>query len=184
MLRLACIASALVVVVLLCGLAAGPQTASAAQCPGGDKTVRKTSERKAARATMCLLNKKRRAHGLSKLRNNKHQKRAANRHNRRMVRRGCFSHECPGEPGLVRRITRAGYLSCSCSYMIAENIAWGKGRKGTPRKIVEAWMHSPGHRANILNPRFEDIGVAVDRGSPGGHRHNAATYTTDFGYKH
>jgi uncharacterized protein YkwD len=42
-------------------------------------------------------------------------------------------------------------------------------------------MHSPGHRANILNPGFHEIGLGVARGAPVGGQDRAATYVTDFG---
>lgn len=44
-----------------------------------------------------------------------------------------------------------------------ENIAWGQR---TPEAVMDAWMNSEGHRANILNPKFTKIGV--------GHRQNSA----------
>jgi uncharacterized protein YkwD len=42
-------------------------------------------------------------------------------------------------------------------------------------------MHSPPHRANILDPGFRDAGVGVARGFPLGGGGAAATYTVDFG---
>ncbi len=138
---------------------------------------------RAERLTLCLLNKQRANHGMKKLRAQRNQRRAASRHSRLMVRRGCFSHQCPGEPDLVGRLERAGYLPCGCSWMVGENIAWGSGSYGSPRNIVESWMESPGHRENILNPRYEHIGVAVHSGSPGRRYRDAVTYTTDFGFK-
>ncbi len=101
-----------------------------------------------------------------------------------MVRRKCFSHECPGEADLTGRLTSARYLPCGCSWAIAENIAYGGGRLGSPREIVEAWMHSPDHRTNMLNPDYRDIGIGADDGTPtGGRGADGATYTTDFGYR-
>jgi uncharacterized protein YkwD len=45
-------------------------------------------------------------------------------------------------------------------------------------------MHSPEHRANILNGSYRHIGVAAESGTPvAGRQRDAATYTTDFGYK-
>jgi uncharacterized protein YkwD len=46
-------------------------------------------------------------------------------------------------------------------------------------------MHSPGHRANILNRRFRDIGIGIVLGAPVivPVSSGAATYTTDFGVK-
>jgi uncharacterized protein YkwD len=51
--------------------------------------------------------------------------------------------------------------------------------------IMQMWMHSPGHRANILNGSFREVGIGVAYDAPvrnGGRP--AATYATDFGAKH
>jgi uncharacterized protein YkwD len=63
-------------------------------------------------------------------------------------------------------------LSCPHTASAGENIAYGFE---TPRALVSAWMHSPGHRANILNPAFHRIGVSGWRAT------NGQTYATqDF----
>ena len=64
-----------------------------------------------------------------------------------------------------------------------ENIAWGGGRLGKPKAIVKGWMGSPEHRANILNPRFEAIGIGFRSGYPGSPKADGGTYTTDFGMR-
>lgn len=45
----------------------------------------------------------------------------------------------------------------------AENVASGQ----QPNQVVAAWMNSPGHRANILNPRYTEIGVGFARDASG-----------------
>ena len=50
------------------------------------------------------------------------------------------------------RIDRVGYAWRS----FAENAATGQY---SPAEVVEGWMNSPGHRANILNPKLEEIGI-------------------------
>ncbi len=63
-------------------------------------------------------------------------------------------------------------LRCPHTRTAGENIAFGYE---TPRALVSAWMHSPGHRANILNPHFHRIGVSGWRAT------NGTTYATqDF----
>lgn len=47
--------------------------------------------------------------------------------------------------------------------MIGENLAMGNFKNS--RDLVEAWMASPGHRANILKSRYEDIGISVKKGT-------------------
>lgn len=178
------IRSALGTLALLTALALLSGQAEATQCKGGDARPAKLSDKRASKAVLCLVNKERRGHGLRPLRRQAAQAKAARKHNDRMVRTNCFSHRCPGERDLVGRLTAAGYLPCNCSWGVGENIAYGSGRYGTPRNIVDVWMRSSGHRANILNGAFEHIGVAVASGTPtAGRSRDAATYTTDFGYK-
>jgi uncharacterized protein YkwD len=52
-------------------------------------------------------------------------------------------------------------------------------------RIVGAWMRSPGHRANILNARFREIGVGIAQGAPrgAGRTVRAGTYATEFGVR-
>jgi uncharacterized protein YkwD len=59
----------------------------------------------------------------------------------------------------------------------------GERELGSPLEIVGAWMKSPEHRANILNRRFEHIGVGVEWGTPRNPNGTGGIYTTDFGYK-
>jgi uncharacterized protein YkwD len=64
------------------------------------------------------------------------------------------------------------FLECPHTSWAGENIAYGYE---TPRDVVRAWMHSEGHRANILSRHFHRIGVAAWRAT------NGQTYTTqDF----
>jgi len=172
---------ALLAFAFLAGPGVGP--AAAAGCPGGDKGPRKISNRGAARAIVCLVNKERRRRGLGRLKFQDNLGRAARSHTKRMQQRNCFDHTCPGERSLVGRYEKADYLPCRCSWGAGENIAWGGGRKGSPRRIVNAWMHSPSHRANILRGSFQHAGVGVRWGSPTRPGANAGTYTLDFGYK-
>jgi uncharacterized protein YkwD len=139
--------------------------------------------RLAAKAIRCLINHERSARGLGGLAAHHALKKAAKRHSRRMVSSGCFSHICPGEPDLVARVTSSGYLPCTCSWSVGENIAWGRGRRGTPAAIVDAWMASPPHRALILTAPMRDVGVGARAGKPGASKAAAATYTADFGFR-
>ena len=46
---------------------------------------------------------------------------------------------------------------------------------------MAAWMHSPGHRANILQPAYREIGFGVIAGNPAAHDGTGATFVTEFG---
>ena len=84
-----------------------------------------------------------------------------------MDRRRCFEHVCPGEASVLTRLERVNYIHGGLRrWLYGENIAYGGGNYGTPRAIVRAWMHSPEHRHNILNPAFRQIGIGFARGIP------------------
>lgn len=134
-----------------------------------------------ARAAVCLINQKRAARGLRRLRLNNRLSRAARRHTRDMVRHRYFDHVSRRGKDVVDRLYGTGYLGGRFSWTVGENIAWGAGGRGTPRRIVRAWMHSPGHRQNMLSPRFRDIGIGIKARGPTHTRRPAGTYTTTFG---
>ncbi len=70
-----------------------------------------------------------------------------------------FEHVSPSGKGPSDVATAAGYDFI----LIGENLASGNFKDDTG--LVQAWMNSPGHRANILNPRYQEIGVAVLKGT-------------------
>lgn len=174
---------AAILTVVLAALTAGP--AVAAGCPGAHAAP-SASPAKASAATLCLLNRERRAHGLRPFHVNRALAHAARGHSRDMARRNFFDHTAPGNVTFADRIQRANYRPRG-SWSVGENIAWGSGSLATPASIVRGWMNSPGHRANILNRGFRAIGVGVARGVP--YAASAAVdrsgglYTTDFGSK-
>ncbi len=101
-----------------------------------------------------LTNQDRAAQGLPALTWSPELAAAASAHARQMAAAsGQLSHRYPGEPDLTTRASQAGAHFAS----IAENIAQG------PRaaQIEQQWMHSVPHRTNILDPRMNQIGIAV-----------------------
>ncbi len=132
------------------------------------------------RATLCLVNKERTKRHLKPLRRQGALDTAAGRFAKRLVADSFFDHTAPDGSTMVDRIKKTTYLSGGLrSWAVGENIAYGTGVLGTPRSIVKAWMASSGHRANILERRFSDIGLGVSFGSPDGA--DGATYVHDFG---
>jgi uncharacterized protein YkwD len=153
-----------------------------AACAGADVRPAADNLHAVRAATLCLLNEQRAARGLAGLALNSRLTEASDAYSERMVREGFFAHDTPDGVGLVDRLVGAGYLGSADDWLAGENIGWGEGRLATPRAMMDAWMDSPGHRANILEPRFREVGVGVALGSPSsGPVTTAATYTTDFG---
>lgn len=168
-----------VIVLALLALLALSGAAQASGCRNAD--VDPTVAPAAARAaTVCLINVERRAHGARRLRANRLLAVAASRHSGDMVRRHYFSHVSRGGSTAGSRIKTTGYLAHAASWAIGENLAWGTLSAATPRQIVKRWMASPGHRRNMLDRRFTQVGIGVAIGAPTGAR-RAATYSAEFG---
>ncbi|MER8184637.1 CAP domain-containing protein [Kitasatospora sp. NPDC094015] len=85
---------------------------------------------------------------------------AALQHSDDMVARHYFEHADPEGHHADSRIEAAGYRWSSWG----ENIAYGQA---DPAAVMDAWMHSEGHRANILNCDFKEIGMGVNFGAGG-----------------
>lgn len=168
-------------------LAAGPATSEAqagtSACKRyGDTPAYKLRNGPVRKAVLCMLNKERKQRGIGKLERDRKLQKAAQRHNEHMLAKKCFAHQCPGEGSLEQRLRSVDYLrSGLTAWAYGENIAWGEKGLSTPKSIVKAWMNSTGHRANILNPTFKELGVGVSDGTPYSPKAKGATYTTDFG---
>ena len=161
-----------------------PAGASAADpCPGADVVVGPQGPGALVEPTLCLLNGERAAAGRHAVSKRAELGIAAARFSAEMVSGAFFAHRAPGGPDLVGRLTSAGYLSARTTrWVVGENLAWARGSAATPRNIVAQWMASPGHRHNVLEPAFREIGLGVVAGSPGDPA-NGVTLTTDFGVR-
>jgi uncharacterized protein YkwD len=170
---------------LAVGTAAAAPAAGAAQarCAGASAVVPDDPvDRAAARdALLCLLNVERRARGVRLLRANGRLQAAALGQAKWMVRHRWFSHYRPGGPDLVSRLRKVNYIPRSGTWLVGENIGFGLPRRSSPAAQVRAWMASPPHRANILNPRYQAAGLGIYSGTPRGARRRGATYAVTFG---
>jgi uncharacterized protein YkwD len=112
-----------------------------------------TQERyvKQARA---VTNDRRADHDLARLRSQGCAQKFARRQARRMARQDRLFHQDLGK--VLDRCDLSG---------VAENVAYGYT---TGRRVVRAWMQSPGHRANLLEPSYRMLGMAARRGGTGG----------------
>ena len=132
--------------------------------------------------TLCLLNEQRARRGLAALRSESRLQLAAQRYVADMVARRFFDHVDPGGLDPQDRILMAGYPATNA--WTGENLAYGTGPEGSPAEIVDRWMHSPGHKENILRAAFTQIGIGVafdvPKQEPAG-TDPGATYSTSFG---
>ena len=82
---------------------------------------------------------------------------AARNHSERMLAAGYFGHKDPEFGDIDQRLDRAGILWLRCG----ENVFSEKDYDDPVSIAVVAWMYSPGHRRNLLNPDFTVSGVGV-----------------------
>ena len=120
-------------------------------------------------AVLDLVNAQRAGAGCKPLAVNATLVTVARAHSTDMATRGFFSHDNPDGLSPFDRMRRAGYNGST----MGENIAAGYA---TAAAVMDAWMKSPGHRANILNCRFAEIGIGYAAGGP-----YRTYWTQDFG---
>jgi hypothetical protein len=106
-----------------------------------------------AQALFESANHERAARGLAPMKWSAPLAAAARQHALRMAAQNTLSHQLPGEVGMVDRATQAGVRFSS----LAENIAEGPSAESIHRE----WMNSPPHRANLLDPQLDSLGIAV-----------------------
>jgi uncharacterized protein YkwD len=163
--------------------AACPAAANACERDGAEPS--ELTVKDAREAVLCLVNQRRRASGVGRLRDESRLERAAQRHSESMDEENFFSHSGPGGSSPLSRIRSTGYIAGASSWGVAENIRWGQGSRGSAKAAVASWMNSPSHRSALLENSYRHIGIGVALGSPtGGGEGNTAIYTTTFGYRH
>jgi uncharacterized protein YkwD len=120
---------------------------------------------------LALVNEERASAGCRPLASNAILLSVSRAHSKDMAVNRYFDHNSQGGQTPFDRMRAAGYQGD----LMGENIAAGQT---TPTAVMDAWMNSPGHRANILNCGFRVVGIGVYRlaSSPFG-----VYWTQDFG---
>lgn len=157
--------------------------AAGAACNDGDLTPSADNEAQLNASIFCLVNGERADAGLPPLAQNSQLAQAAEGMCSRMVTDHFFAHETPDGKTVVDRVQPTGYIPKSGDWVVGENLAWGNGSLSTPQAIVNGWMNSAGHKANILAPDYKDVGLAACMGSPLTTTSGGTVYVNDFGAK-
>ena len=118
------------------------------------------------------MNRERATYGLPPLRVNVELTEAANDRIGDLFAQHYFAHVSPQGLQPFVWAERRGYDY----HAMGENLATGY----SPQEVVDGWMHSPGHRANILGRDFNEVGVAIASGSPV-HAHGGPTVVALYG---
>ncbi|MFF3395234.1 CAP domain-containing protein [Streptomyces sp. NPDC002669] len=150
--------------------AAGKSSAapkSSASAPAARRSMAPASS-SAQAAVLSLVNQERAKVGCSPLTASSSLASLAQDFSRDMAARDFFDHTDPDGRSPWDRASKAGVKG-----LAAENIARGQA---DAQAVMEAWMDSPGHRANILNCDYKTLGVGVHQGSGG------PWWTQEFGF--
>ncbi|MDI6100317.1 CAP domain-containing protein [Actinoplanes sp. NEAU-A12] len=156
----------LAVTALLAPAAAGAMTMIATPA---EAAPAKASEQALQTEINRLTNIERTSNGCPAVTVNAALTKAARGHSGHMAQTGSFSHTGRGGSRFVARVKAAGYAKPS-----SENIAFGYQ---TASAVVDGWMKSPGHRANILNCKSKTVGVGAVFSANG-----TPYYTQNFGF--
>jgi uncharacterized protein YkwD len=124
----------------------------------------------AERSLLAEVNGVRRSNGLRPLAVDRALFRVARAYSATMLRTNAFTHGAMGA-----RLAASG----ARGPRFGENLAWGTGPYASARRIVQNWMQSPGHRANLLRPGWTRIGLGIAKGTFQGYP-GASVVTADF----
>ncbi|MEV0445659.1 sigma-70 family RNA polymerase sigma factor [Streptomyces spectabilis] len=133
---------------------------TAAPRPTTEKPAPPAPSGSQAQQVLGLVNTERAKAGCAPLTHNAALTTAAQRHSADMRARDYFDHASPDGTDPGQRITAAGYKWST----YGENIARGQR---TAASVMDSWMNSEGHRANILNCSFKELGVGIEQGDGG-----------------
>ncbi|WP_327721389.1 CAP domain-containing protein [Streptomyces sp. NBC_00490] len=142
---------------------ASPQATSSSGAPGPSVG---SADPGPTERVLVLVNAEREKAGCAPLTENAKLTKAAQDHSQDMADHQNMSHTGSDGSSMTDRLARVGYKFRSAG----ENVAYGYT---TPESVMDGWMNSSGHRANILNCGFKEIGIGLAQ--PGHY------WTQDFG---
>ena len=155
------------------GVAGAAQTSTSVRLTNLDK------------ALLIQINVVRRAHALRPVKLSTLLSNAANKHTTDMGQAGYFSHTSLDRTVFWKRIARSYPTTGHRSWSVGENLLFASPDIGAA-EAIGLWMNSPGHRANLLDPKWREVGIATRHfDSAAGIYGNqpVSIVTTDFGVR-
>ena len=144
-------------------------------CPGQMNTAAPIYKQE--RAMRCMTNFARRHAGRGGFARSAKLSNSSDRKGEDILRCDSFSHSACGRD-FTFWLQRVNFIG-GC-WTAGENIAWGTGDLGSARAVFRAWMHSAGHRQNVLAGEFSQLGVSLRIGTLEGNR-GAHVWVQHFG---
>jgi uncharacterized protein YkwD len=184
------LAPALLVLLIAIGMdSSGAAGAPAAACQDTDRRAAELTLQQVDDSMFCLVNRRRAAYGRGEVTRNPILRRAASKYASSLLQGHFFSHH--GDFGgrstgstVIGRLREMGYIRRGYVWNVGENLRWATPDRSTPADVVEAWMTSAIHRKFLLNPKFQELGVAAQRGTPfGPTQTDGVTVASEFGFR-
>lgn len=160
-------------------LTGGVASASSA-CAGDERIPTAATAADAGSALLCDINEIRGRHGLAQLRWNDMLAKPAQAFAQELAARQSISHVSGYGRTAEDRIFATGYFDGFPASLVLENVNWGSSLYSTPLATTLGWMQSDAHRANLLDPQAEEVGVGVAQGPLDGHAESGTYYVADF----
>jgi len=170
---------------LLLALVLSVLAAPAAAGVGAERRGALEARQALDRGILVEINAERAERGLRPLRPSPALAAAARTHSLLMARRGFFAHERPAGGPFWRRIERFYASDGYRSWAVGENLVW-RSPDLDPSQAVRLWLASPPHRRVLLDPKWEEIGLAAVHAAsaPGAFSGLPVTIVTaDFGLR-
>jgi uncharacterized protein YkwD len=180
---LAGVGGALIALLAAGAVAAGASIAAPSAptepCPHASTEAADATVGELRASTLCVINRARARAGVDPLTRNHRLTQVAQRHTRRMLAQDCFEHHCDGEAFLPKRLRRSGYLEGAESWRYAEVL----GYDDTAKAMVAAWLAEDDLAADLVSPKYDQVGLGIKTGAPepGVDGANLATFTIDLG---
>ena len=166
---------------LVLGVATAGQASAAGTTPATTEQLRTLDQ-----ALLDRLNELRAEHGLRPLVLSGGLQQAAAFQSRSMLNGGFFAHDAPNGPTFSSRLKRFyGPMAGRGGWSAGENLLYTSGGLDA-NQAIEAWMGSPGHRKNMLDPSWREVGIAAMRTSSAGGVYGGgptSVVTMDFGVR-
>lgn len=176
--------SALIATLTAAMFVVAPHSAAATPCPDAVLEPDAVTIDRVRTAVLCVVNERRVDAGRGELRASEHLDRSAAAHSADMVEHRYLAHEEGERPTLFQRVRAAGYFAGAADALFSENIGAAPLGAASATRLVDAWLLSPDHRANLLHPSFRDLGVGAAFAPPTPvfyADHPSVVFTTDFG---
>jgi len=172
--------------ILMLGLLLALSGAAASTASASDATPASTERLQALDAQILTrLNATRAAHGLRPLVVSGQLENAAVTHSRDLLQAGVFQHDSPDGTSFAQRLKRFYSPVGYSSWTAGENILYNTGDIDA-NGAIQAWLDSPPHRQNMLDPDWREVGIGSVHASTAGGTFGggpAWVITMDFGVR-